>query len=610
MKYIILCGGVQKSSSLPNPLNYVNGRHLIEYIIENIPSNEIYIFYNVYLKEYNFEEIVINLFKERTIHFVQIDYLTRGPAETAYIGIQTFTDNESVVFIDNDNVHNIPKLENKNFIGYGNNQDETHYSFIKIENNLVSKIEEKVKISDNYCNGIYGFISASVFKKYCEKLIKEHNQYYFSQIYNLMIKDQVPITPVYIQYTKLIGNQNTLFAKPLRVCFDLDNTLVTNPTVCGDYSTVQPIHKMIDLLKQLKQSGHEIIIHTARRMKTHHNNVGKVIKDIALVTIQTLEKYNIEYDELIFGKPIADIYIDDKALNPYINDISYFGINVETTEFIHNKVSNNKFNDIKKNDSVVKKTGPYSILKGELYYYQNIPPDISPYFPKLHNFNKIDQQVELTIDYIKGIPLYFLYKNKLITERNINDLLSILHLFHSQKTPINLSESNIHNNYFKKLRDRFTPTDYSFDDAQEVFNAIIKDLEHTYNPTITPVIHGDFWFSNIILDYENQYKLIDMKGQVDGILTLNGDMYYDYGKLYQSILGYDLVLNGCEVDPVYLSSMIEIFLSYCRDLELDIEYLTAVTRSLMLGTIYFIENHDTKERVWEFIKQSLLLPSS
>ena len=610
MKYIILCGGVQQTTSLPNPLNYVNGRHLIEYIIENIPSNEIYIFYNVYLKEYNFEEIIINLFKEKTIHFVKIDYLTRGPAETAYIGVQSFTDNESVVFIDNDNVHNIPKLENKNFIGYGNNQDETHYSFIKIENNLVSKIEEKVKISDNYCSGIYGFVSVSVFKKYCEKLIKECNQYYFSQIYNLMIKDQIPITPIYIQYTKLIGNQNTLFAKPLRVCFDLDNTLVTNPTVCGDYSTVQPIHKMIDLLKQLKQSGHEIIIHTARRMKTHHNNVGKVIKDIALVTIQTLEKYNIEYDELIFGKPIADIYIDDKALNPYINDISYFGINVETTEFIHNKVNNNKFNDIKKNDNVVKKTGPYSILKGELYYYQNIPPTISPYFPKLHNFNKIDQQVELTIDYIKGIPLYFLYKNKLITERNINDLLSILHLFHSQNAPINLSDSNIHNNYFKKLRDRFTPTDYSFDDAQEVFNAIIKDLEHTYNPTITPVIHGDFWFSNIILDYENQYKLIDMKGQVDGILTLNGDMYYDYGKLYQSILGYDLVLNGCEVDPVYLSSMREIFLSYCRELELDIDYLTAVTRSLMLGTIYFIEDQCVKLRVWEFIKQSLLLPSS
>jgi hypothetical protein len=97
-----------------------------------------------------------------------------------------------------------------------------------------------------------------------------------------------------------------------------------------------------------------------------------------------------------------------------------------------------------------------------------------------------------------------------------------------------------------------------------------------------------------------------MKGQVDGILTLNGDMYYDYGKLYQSILGYDLVLNGCEIDSEYLSYTKAIFLSSCNKLNLDIEYLTAVTRSLMLGTIYFIEDQKTKMRVWEFIKRTIL----
>jgi capsule biosynthesis phosphatase len=610
MKYIILCGGIQKTTSLPNPLNYVNGRHLIEYIIEHIPSNEVYIFYNIFLEEYNFEEIVVNLFKEKTIHFVKIDYLTRGPAETAYIGAQTFTNDEPIVFIDNDNVHNIPKnMDNKNFIGYGNNKDETHYSFIKIENALVTQIEEKVKISDNYCSGIYGFKSTSIFLQYCQQTLTQ-NKFYFSQIYQLMLEDDVPIVPIYIQYTKLIGDQNNLLVKPLRICFDLDNTLVTNPTVPNDYSTVKPIPKMIQLLQYLKQNGHEIIIHTARRMKTHKSNVGKVIKDIALVTIQTLEKFNIEYDELIFGKPIADIYIDDKALNPYMNDISYYGIETENVEFIHNKVSNNKFNLIKKHDKLVKKTGPYSILKGELYYYQNIPPSLADYFPVLHNFNKYNHSLELSIDHIQGIPLFFLYKNRLITPAILCDLFSILKHFHSMDGTIQIQAENIHNNYFKKLRDRFTPNDYSFEDARDVFNAVLAELERTWNPVITSMIHGDFWFSNIILDYHNQYKVIDMKGQVDGILTLNGDMYYDYGKLYQSILGYDLVLNDCSVDWAYLSSMREIFIGLCTSVGLDIDYLTAVTRSLMFGTIYFIEDHATKQRIWEFIKQSLPLPNS
>ena len=74
MKYIILCGGIktEKDYSLPTPLNYINGKYMIEYIIDNIPSNEIYIFYNIFLEEYNFEEIVLNLFKEKTIYFSKI----------------------------------------------------------------------------------------------------------------------------------------------------------------------------------------------------------------------------------------------------------------------------------------------------------------------------------------------------------------------------------------------------------------------------------------------------------------------------------------------------------------------------------------------------------
>ena len=77
MKYILLCGGIgsrNKKYSLPKPLNYIEGRHMIEYNIESIPSKEIYIIYNHILEKYNFEEIVINKFKTHTIHFCKIDY--------------------------------------------------------------------------------------------------------------------------------------------------------------------------------------------------------------------------------------------------------------------------------------------------------------------------------------------------------------------------------------------------------------------------------------------------------------------------------------------------------------------------------------------------------
>jgi capsule biosynthesis phosphatase len=606
MKYIILCGGIDKSISLPNPLNYVNGRHLIEYIIENIPSNEIYIFYNIYLKEYNFEETVINLFKQKSIHFFKIDYLTRGPAETAYIGLNQLdisnNDNDGIMFIDNDNVHTIPKLDNGNFIGYGSNKNHESFSFIKIENNFITNIEEKNKISDNYCCGIYGFINSAIFIKYCKKLI-ESNQFYLSQIYKLMIEDKHLIKPVSIQYTKLIDTDNKLAAKPLRICFDLDNTLVTNPLIPDDYSTVLPIHKNIILLQQLKKMGHEIIIYTARRMKTHKNNIGKVIKDIALVTIQTLEKYNIEYDELLFGKPIADIYIDDKALNPYINNISYFGINIEENEYLHNKVNNNKFNKIVKQNNSIKKSGPYSILKGEIYYYQNLPLSIKHLYPQLNDYNKIDNCIDLYLEHIQGIPLFYLYKNKLLTTCHIDKLFTILDTIHNCDHTLNITEKNIKNNYIKKIQDRYNKNDYFFEDADEIYKEIIDELEKTYDPQLASIIHGDFWFSNIILDYSDNIKLIDMKGQVDGVLSLNGDRYYDYGKMYQSILGYDLIINDCVMDEDYLSTINNYFIERCLKNNLNIKFIKAVTMSFLFSNIYFLDKNDKKLKVWDFIKK-------
>lgn len=625
MKYIILCGGIGKrcnNYSLPKPLNLIQGKHMIEYIIENIPSNEIYIIYNVFLNDYNFAEIIINKFKSKTIHFSCVEYLTRGAVETAYIGLKQLNINkdENIVFMDNDNLHVINEIKqfNNNFIGYAIDYVNTNYSFIKIHNNNIVSIEEKNKISDNYCCGFYGFKNIEKFNLYAKKLIntnyKTKNEFYFSQLYKLMINDNIQIEPYLIENTKHIGSFNEILnnkelvsKNKLRICFDLDNTLVTNPTIAGDYSTVKPIAKNIQLLNNLKNDGHEIIIYTARRMATHKGNIGKVIKDIASITLDTLEQFDIIYDELIFGKPIADIYIDDKSLNPYINNISYFGIFYKNDEFIPNKISNNKYNQIRKFDNYIVKTGPYNILKGELYYYQHIPNEFKEYFSNLIDFNKLNDTLELKIDYIPGIPLYYLYKNQLLTTKIIDDLFDILNKFHSyKKNNINIIDENVKNNYILKLKNRFNVIDYPFSDADKVFNEIINSVEDNFSPIISNMIHGDFWFSNIILTYNDTYKLIDMKGQVDDCLTINGDIYYDYGKLYQSILGYDLILNDIEIDYDYIYTMRTYFLNKCKELNLNIDYLNCVTKCLIFGTFSFIkENDKIKNNVWKMINSDL-----
>jgi capsule biosynthesis phosphatase len=119
----------------------------------------------------------------------------------------------------------------------------------------------------------------------------------------------------YNNYPRKNSLNDEIIIKQKRFCFDLDNTLVTYPTVKGDYTTVKPIEKNINFLKYLKSFGNTIIIYTARRMKTHHGNIGKINADIGKITFETLENFNIPYDEIYFGKPYADFYIDDLGVS-------------------------------------------------------------------------------------------------------------------------------------------------------------------------------------------------------------------------------------------------------------------------------------------------------
>ena len=64
-------------------------------------------------------------------------------------------------------------------------------------------------------------------------------------------------------------------------------------------------------------------------MKTCDANVGMVIARQGKILLQWLEDHQIEYDEIWFGKPNADIYIDDRGyrFNGNWHDISVEQLN-------------------------------------------------------------------------------------------------------------------------------------------------------------------------------------------------------------------------------------------------------------------------------------------
>jgi capsule biosynthesis phosphatase len=99
----------------------------------------------------------------------------------------------------------------------------------------------------------------------------------------------------------------------MKICIDLDGVICRLKKEGETYDMLLPVDGAPEHLRQLKDAGHYIIINTARHMKTCQGNLGMVTARISLITLNWLEQYNIPYDEIYFGKPHADVYIDDNA---------------------------------------------------------------------------------------------------------------------------------------------------------------------------------------------------------------------------------------------------------------------------------------------------------
>jgi len=100
----------------------------------------------------------------------------------------------------------------------------------------------------------------------------------------------------------------------MRICIDLDGVICRLKEPGQSYADVQPVPGAVEKIRALKAAGHTIILNTARHMKTCEGNVGMVVARQGAVTLEWLRKHGIEYDEIHFGKPHAQVYIDDNAL--------------------------------------------------------------------------------------------------------------------------------------------------------------------------------------------------------------------------------------------------------------------------------------------------------
>lgn len=107
--------------------------------------------------------------------------------------------------------------------------------------------------------------------------------------------------------------------KDISLIFDVDGTLCPIKNKDEKYEDLIPDEEMIQKLKFYKENGARIILFTSRNMNSYGGNLGLINANTAVIMQNWLKKWEIPYDEILFGKPWPGhrgFYIDDRSVRP------------------------------------------------------------------------------------------------------------------------------------------------------------------------------------------------------------------------------------------------------------------------------------------------------
>lgn len=485
---------------------------------------------------------------------IQIALPTRGATETLFIAGKMMESKYPLLSLDCDNVYSEPilnkvrALNNSSVFYFHDTQKNPIYSYIQVLNEQVTQIQEKVKISDMACSGGYFFSFTKEALELAQEVLQNWNskELYISFLFELLLKKNHIVRAIHIQpisfgvpmavETFSSKSENNIPISKKIICFDADSTLLTPPKDLKDYSTCEPINETCEFVRYLYSKGHTIIIHTARGMLSFEGNTNQAEEAHRKTLEASLAKFNIPYHSLIFGKPYADFYIDDKAVSTFSNLSRETGFYPFSTPV-------NMTHNLKIDQNVYIKTGK---LEGEYWWYKNIPSSVSDLFPPL--LPESDSTCIRT-PRISGISFSQKFLAGTLTITHVQALLHSLERIHNSISP---SIEDIYQNYLPKLEERMGghKNDY-------LYQEIAKGLS-LYDQGVAGVIHGDPVFTNVFLTETYTLLFIDMRGKQGSSLTIFGDRLYDFAKVYQSLTGYDAILHEKPM-PVNMGDLIIYF---------------------------------------------------
>ncbi len=81
----------------------------------------------------------------------------------------------------------------------------------------------------------------------------------------------------------------------------MDGTICTEERTYSR-SMAKPLDNAVESINRLYDEGHTIIIYSARTWMEYE------------MTVDWLSRYGVKYHQLMLGKPVGDVWIDDRAI--------------------------------------------------------------------------------------------------------------------------------------------------------------------------------------------------------------------------------------------------------------------------------------------------------